>query len=307
MSKEEFNYTDDAQEENQWKSELRDLFVASQCGTEIEKNDATLKVGQFYLNSAPAELYKYTSCDEFILDNLFHNKLWYSSPSNFNDVFDSRYYFDKDALCNNLISVLGKGQNLRKGSYAWKGAYAIAQKNSVKLEAVLDDFRIHCGVTCFSETNDNLLMWAHYADSHRGICIEYDLLSISNKTNFIPVPIIYTDKRVSVSSLDVENINVDAMRMCIYILTSKSTIWDYEQEWRIIRDRGACGTNWDENKKGAILDMVEPSSIILGCQIAENNEKKVYNFCNQNKINLYKMSVDKERFLLNKNVILDFS
>ena len=30
-------------------------------------------------------------------------------------------------------------------------------------------------VTCFSSTNENQLMWSHYASSHRGICLEFDL------------------------------------------------------------------------------------------------------------------------------------
>ena len=30
-------------------------------------------------------------------------------------------------------------------------------------------------MSCFSEDNDNLLMWAHYGDNHRGICVEYDI------------------------------------------------------------------------------------------------------------------------------------
>lgn len=30
------------------------------------------------------------------------------------------------------------------------------------------------GVSCFSEVNDGLLMWAHYADKYCGICLEFD-------------------------------------------------------------------------------------------------------------------------------------
>lgn len=32
-------------------------------------------------------------------------------------------------------------------------------------------------VTCFSSTNENQLMWSHYASSHRGICLEFDLIN----------------------------------------------------------------------------------------------------------------------------------
>ena len=33
----------------------------------------------------------------------------------------------------------------------------------------------------FSEEKDNLLMWSHYGDNHKGLCIEYDLKHILNQ------------------------------------------------------------------------------------------------------------------------------
>jgi hypothetical protein len=39
-------------------------------------------------------------------------------------------------------------------------------------------------ITCFSEKFDNLLMWSHYSNAHKGLCIGFDLrklyLSIKN-------------------------------------------------------------------------------------------------------------------------------
>lgn len=34
--------------------------------------------------------------------------------------------------------------------------------------------RASVGVLCFTTKEDNLLMWAHYANNHTGICIEFD-------------------------------------------------------------------------------------------------------------------------------------
>jgi hypothetical protein len=34
--------------------------------------------------------------------------------------------------------------------------------------------RASLAVICFTEDYNNLLMWAHYADSHAGMCVEYD-------------------------------------------------------------------------------------------------------------------------------------
>ena len=32
------------------------------------------------------------------------------------------------------------------------------------------------GIKCFTTSPDNLLMWAHYADAHSGLCFEFDVL-----------------------------------------------------------------------------------------------------------------------------------
>ena len=32
------------------------------------------------------------------------------------------------------------------------------------------------GIACFLSNCDNLLMWAHYADSHKGVCLKFNIL-----------------------------------------------------------------------------------------------------------------------------------
>ena len=50
-------------------------------------------------------------------------------------------------------------------------------------------------VACFSETKESILMWSHYADNHKGFCVEYDFkeLGISNPFARFIFPVIYTD------------------------------------------------------------------------------------------------------------------
>lgn len=65
-----------------------------------------------------------------------------------------------------------------------------------------DILKSRMGISCLSESDDSLLMWAHYANNHCGICVEYELLEINRQLGFSPVPIIYSDDRVSVHTLD---------------------------------------------------------------------------------------------------------
>ena len=46
-------------------------------------------------------------------------------------------------------------------------------------------------VFCLSQNNNNTLMWSHYADSHKGICIEYKIHSLPpsvgwGMVNYVP-------------------------------------------------------------------------------------------------------------------------
>jgi hypothetical protein len=90
------------------------------------------------------------------------------------------------------------------------------------------------GVCSFSETNDNSVMWAHYADQFKGVCIEYDFMRLRrllpDSATFVRVS--YNEQSIVVSSRDKNDTEI-AMK----ILSSKSHRWLYEREWRLICTR----------------------------------------------------------------------
>jgi len=51
-----------------------------------------------------------------------------------------------------------------------------------ELKRITSKFLENSFATCFSESNDNFLMWSHYASSHSGICLEFTL----NKLGLFP-------------------------------------------------------------------------------------------------------------------------
>ena len=52
--------------------------------------------------------------------------------------------------------------------------------------------------------------------------------------------------------------------------------------------------------------MITPTSITLGCEATKEFEEKVKEYCEKQKINLYKMEKDKMLYRLNKSVVLEF-
>ncbi|MFQ2265640.1 DUF2971 domain-containing protein [Aeromonas hydrophila] len=102
------------------------------------------------------------------------------------------------------------------------------------------------GVISFSETNRNLLMWAHYANNHRGICIELESDWSISKERLIDTQsnnlhcfrrVQYDTKRVDFSEHDFfknsEPHNA-LSKLFVKQLTLKSDEWMYEKEHRYI-------------------------------------------------------------------------
>lgn len=73
---------------------------------------------------------------------------------------------------------------------------------------------------------DDYLMWSHYADSHRGCCVELEPTKVHNQ-NWELVEVNYEDKLPMVAG--------DANERVKKILSVKTPIWDNENEVRAVR------------------------------------------------------------------------
>lgn len=289
-----------------WMKKLRDKLVIAVAGNEREKIAIYMEVGYCYQCYAPASLYKYYGGGLRDLEAIKNNKMWFSAPCVFNDVFDCDVMIDEEKLFESIKQMCPSIQGMRIGSPMWKKMRAQAKDSKKGLQKMFEQMRTGMGITCLSESDDSLLMWAHYAKNHRGMCMEYDLLEINQRLKFTPVPVIYSDERVCFDSLHSATVEKDMTKLFIESLTSKSPEWSYEKEWRIIRDEAACGDRWNSEKKGALLDAVRPRSVILGCMVEAELEKAAHEYCEKEKIDLYKMRKDDRIYRLVKEPVLQF-
>lgn len=95
------------------------------------------------------------------------------------------------------------------------------------------------GVCCFSSSYNNPVLWSHYGDQHRGICIVYD-------SDRLPKPIInlvdYGGERNIKTSLIFDAVvkksstALEALEKSILLRKAKE--WKYEKEWRMIGEIG---------------------------------------------------------------------
>lgn len=99
------------------------------------------------------------------------------------------------------------------------------------------------GVLCLTEKPDNLLMWAHYADHHRGAVIEFDEnheffnQRVGTEDEFRHFrKVLYTEERPAVF------LNNSSAVDFFYF---KSKEWKYEDEWRLIVPLNNCAKRID--------------------------------------------------------------
>jgi hypothetical protein len=91
------------------------------------------------------------------------------------------------------------------------------------------------GVLCLSERFNSPLLWSHYGQQHRGVCVEYD---VSNLAADDVHKVGYGESREILASVVrawlVED-SVDARRAIEEAcLLRKSKEWGYEREWRML-------------------------------------------------------------------------
>lgn len=143
-------------------------------------------------------------------------------------------------------------------------------------------------VGCLCTSYKNRLMWSHYADSHKGFCIEYDFsepeVEVLSK---LPLPVFYSENRPLVpwkAAIDnsVENMEEAYAEIMMGLLT-KDKDWEYENEWRIL-----IGATEDSEFK-----MPRVSCIYLGASIEKENRDKVIVIAKERNIPVKQMKVDR--------------
>lgn len=149
----------------------------------------------------------------------------------------------------------------------------------------ISGFKASSGVTCFTNDINNVLMWSHYAESHKGVCIvfgdEKEPSSIIKKA----IPVKYKRTLPPLRLFDFWRLkNMYADFKCLYenhqdlycqlfeILTTKASQWKNEKEYRIVR---YSPLKWGEDKDKYFFEVKDVSKIILGSRIDQTSREEI--------------------------------
>ena len=185
-------------------------------------------------------LYKYFSLNEYSIEALKWEAFWFAPPRDFNDPFDCGITLAGDAVEESVRHALTKfyrdadvGPALLPGD-TWEvraedlAAYRLYQER-------LSDIANRIGVLCLTEKPDNLLMWSHYADKHRGFVIGLER-SPDNPVGRQATPVVYQEAypRLGAEHFDPKVNPQSADQLWL----TKSAHWAYEREWRLLALEG---------------------------------------------------------------------
>jgi Protein of unknown function (DUF2971) len=164
------------------------------------------------------------------------------------------------------------------------GIYEGAEKSAADLEkfaGLWPQWLRELRVICVSEINDDILMWSHYADCHRGVVIELKCIPEKDTAfceaqpvNYRPdIPVMGTAEQWVKHVTGKELLPLDDL-FEMYTLT-KSSHWAYEKEWRCLQ------ANPDGARDVAPLVTLreilpeEISAVYFGCRISPEHREEI--------------------------------
>lgn len=152
-----------------------------------------------------------------------------------------------------------------------------------------------CHVGCLSTDYKNQLMWSHYADGHKGFCVEYDFNKASDfLEKYLFLPVIYSEERVHFPS----NILFPAYSLggeqeekntMIRSLVTKDKVWSYEKEWRVIVF---------SSKESVKVKMPPISCIYIGALCENKQKQELIKIAKELNIPVKQMVVDRGKYML---------
>lgn len=215
--------------------------------------------------------YSFRAFSDYALQDIKEETVSFAHPREFNDPLDTI-----------LLYWLDNTINISADDLQYK----------LLMKKVVEHIKIRCFIAGQSNSgNDipveelNALMWAHYADGHKGFCVKYEFDSkmfeadvSTKKTRLLLIDAVKYSKSISLKRDP--SISTALLR--------KSDFWKYEKEMRMISFD--CSGNDVDYPKVECTGAVK--AIYLGVKCSEENRKKMEKILSDKDIPLFQMSVD---------------
>ena len=325
---------------NMWKQKYRELYF----NTTYENRD-TFGALKLKLENMPNSLFKYTKA-KYAIEMLNDDFIKVTNPSNANDPFEGELLFENEKLHppykeqmlldafaklefdlseEDKMLIINSKEPLPKlfqilynsGQFfsedvtpdEFENKLWEVNKNSKRnlVKKFNNNLKEQIVFVSLSEHFDNSLMWSHYADSHKGVCIGYDIRK-SEYDFFEEIchPVFYV--KDSDFTEDINQI-MDDDRNKLKLLEEpflvKSEMWKDESEWRLLFNKERLEetskivdlSNFIKIKEDlSFFKFPKPTCVFLGLKISEEYMEKIKRICIEREIKVYKMVKDDSKY-----------
>lgn len=277
------------------KSEL----LKTSCFFFLQENDPkeAHKKMERYLYNALAQVhyqainekmpyYSFRKFSKHSLEDIENETISLAHPREFNDPLDT-------------ILVYWLNEEIKKKyTDEWQLRYRLLMKK------VSEHIKIRCLIAGQNELGNevpiedvNVLMWSHYADSHKGFCVKY----VFDRDMFDLNKHIKRDKLLLVDKIKYsETIDINDEPSIRMALLEKSDFWKYENEMRLI--------SYDCSGEDKEFPVVEckgmAKAVYLGVKCSDENRRLMEKAIGDKNIPLYQMSVDEEKLTRFKKTLI---
>ena len=221
------------------------------------------------------KLYQFRKFSDYALANLLNKELTLSRPAIMNDIADS------------LINI-----------WLISPSFGATAQNKRHLEPYKESFKDY-RIASFCEDNpqkkqyavQNTLMWSHYADEHRGFCIEYlfhrdDFRRDDFKNNSASRLFRINYRDSNKEPVDFEKVSTFSTSDAFI---TKSNDWSYENEVRLLQYKPKQGALREQYKLSANTKI---SKIYFGYRCPEANIQIIKKLLKKSDVKFYKMKID---------------
>ncbi len=213
-------------------------------------------------------LYKYYPCSYNSITALMRKGLWCHFPKYMNDPFESLGY-QPNIISTQQINELRKYINSSGTQLALK--FKVFNDNQMrdyfgKRKQILLEKFAFCAL---SENYDDILMWSHYADSHKGFVLGIEFPDLEKRPAIQKVRYLKKEEEEDVDLIKIFKFMEGDNSLFNYAMSTisvKSFHWSYEEEWRIWTDDKGFNS-YENNLK----------EIIFGIRTSDDQIHDVFN------------------------------
>lgn len=284
-------------------SQFNDIFDCDVKYNNKKKFEELMLLNAFYSNKELIDVYTNKLHGNLKIRRNVKNNVLRSLKEVDENINKYIKFESKSFIGNELLPMINKDYVLYK---KYKMIKEIGYK---ELDLKLNEFRNKLRIACFSEKYDDILMWAHYGDSNKGICIKYEV----DDRYFKKVRYVKNRDKLDISEIEKyllakEKLNLtfdDISKPLIdllFLMYTKAEEWSYEQEVRCIAYNDTNSSDFIireiDNNKLNFYKPIKIVSVYLGANISNESEINIKEIAKEKNIAIYKMYPSKLEYKL---------